>query len=184
VAAQALCSYREQCRLGETVSERVTGRGERRQGPAGIQPRAKQTLTTRFDFGPKFSITPVAPLKIHIHFFVHCTILRRCNGITAASSWSVTVTSLQNTGADADQNCVGLHAPAIPFPTYRKNCSVCFLKLCNAQRRYLKMKPCNSSSALQMNHRTPETQIPTSITPHSPFPHLLHPTIHLDPRWL
>ena len=122
------------------MSERVTGRGERRQGPAGIQPRAKQTLTTRFDFGPKFSITPVAPLKIHIHFFVHCTILRRCNGITAASSWSVTVTSLQNTGADADQNCVGLHAPAIPFPTYRKKVSVCFLKLCNAQRRYLKRK--------------------------------------------
>jgi len=26
-----------------------------------------------------------------------------------------------NTGADADQNCVRLHAPAIPFPTYRKN---------------------------------------------------------------
>jgi len=89
-----------------------------------------------------------------------------------------------NTGADADQNCVGLHAPAIPFPTYRKNCSVCSLKLCNAQRRYLTTKPCNSSRALQTNHRTPETRIPTSITPPSPFPHLLRPTIHLDRRWL
>ena len=45
-----------------------------------------------------------------------------------------------NTGTDADQNCVGLHASAIPFPTYRKNFSVCFLKLCNAQRRYLTTK--------------------------------------------
>jgi len=25
-----------------------------------------------------------------------------------------------NARADADQNCVGLHAPAIPFPMYRK----------------------------------------------------------------
>jgi len=82
-----------------------------------------------------------------------------------------------NTGADADQNCVGLHAPAIPFPTYRKNCSVCSLKLCNAQRRSLTTKPYNSSRALQTNHRTPETRIPTSITPPSPFPHLLRPSI-------
>jgi len=69
-----------------------------------------------------------------------------------------------NTGADADQNCIGLHAPAIPFPTYQKKNSVRFLKLCNAQRRWLTTEPYNSSRALQTNHRTPETRIPTSIT--------------------
>ena len=96
-------------------------------------------------------------------------------------SYGHTVT---NAGPDADQNCVGLHAPAIPSPTYRKNFSVCFLELCNAQRRDLTTKPCNSSRALQTNHRTPETRIPTSTTAPSPFLHHLHPTIHLDRRWL
>jgi len=136
------------------------------------------------DFGPKFSIIPVAPLKIYIHFSVHHTIFCRCNGITTASSRWVTVTPLQNTGVDTGQNCVRLHAPAILFSTYRKNFSFCFLKLYNAQRRYLTTKPCNSSRVLQMNHRTPETRIPMSVTPPSPFLHLLHLTIHLNRRWL
>ena len=53
--------------------------------------------------------------------------------------------SYGHTAADADKNCIGLHGPAIPFPTYQKMLSVCFLKLRNAQRRYLTTKPCSSS---------------------------------------
>jgi len=89
-----------------------------------------------------------------------------------------------NTGAVADKNCVWLHAPVIPFPTYQKVLSVCFLKLRNAQRRYLKTKPYNLSKAPQTNHRTPETRIPMSITPPSLFLHLLHLTTRFYRRWL
>ena len=87
-----------------------------------------------------------------------------------------------NTGTETDQNCIGLHAPTIPFPTYQKKFLVCFLKLCNAQ--YLMTKPCNSSRAPQTNHRMPETWIPMGITSPSPFLYLLHPTIHLNRWWL
>ena len=102
VAAQTLCSCKEQCRLRETVGERATDGRERSRGSAGTNERIafastlepnKPLTTTRF--WPKFSIIPAAPLKIYIHFYVHHTIFRRCNGITAASSWSVTVTPLQ-----------------------------------------------------------------------------------------
>jgi len=89
-----------------------------------------------------------------------------------------------NTGAVADKNCVGLHAPVIPFPTCQKVLSVCFLKLRNVQRRYLKTKPYNSSRALQTNHRTPETLILMSITPPSLFLHFLHLTTRFYRRWL
>ena len=73
---------------------------------------------THFDcpiFGPKFSITPVAHLKIYMSFFTHYMIFHRCNGIAAASSWWATVTLFKQNSQPLTKNSLGIEHMPVRF---------------------------------------------------------------------